>query len=55
MFFFTILINSAFGSYITQTDLVSYRPQIHSVGDELFVVWTEGKTNSEVFFSKSNG
>ena len=44
----------AFASEITNTDLLSQRPQIHSDGGKIFLVWTEkAETNSEVFFSKS--
>jgi len=52
---FGLLANTAHGNDITQTDLFSYRPQIHSNGDDFFVVWSErSESSSEVFFSKSN-
>ena len=48
-------ISSAHATDITQTDLVSYRAQIHSNGEHLALVWTErSETNSEVYFSQSD-
>ena len=52
---FTVVFNPALGTPVTQTDLISQRPQIHSYDNDLFIVWTErSEVNSEVYFSKSD-
>lgn len=53
-FIITLLLPSSFANEITQSDSISFRPQIVNFDEKIFLVWTEkSDTNAEIFFSTS--
>ncbi|MDH3278227.1 MAG: hypothetical protein OEM21_09040 [Nitrosopumilus sp.] len=48
------MLPSSFANEITQSDSISFRPQIVNFDEKIFLVWTEkSDTNAEIFFSTS--